>query len=81
LAVAFGAGRLAVDGTAGSRLDLRVAARAVPLSAADIFAPGLGLSGTLEGEASIGGAAAAPTGEYRARIARFVAEQTRGLGF
>ncbi len=80
LAVAFGAGRLTVDGVAGSRLDLRVAARAVPLSAAEIFAPGLGLSGTLEGQANIGGSPSAPTGEYQARIARLVAAQTRNLG-
>jgi translocation and assembly module TamB len=80
LALGFGAGRLTVDGTAGSRLDLRVAARAVPLSAADIFAPGLGLSGTLEGDATIAGRASAPTGEYRARIARLSAPQTRNLG-
>ncbi len=80
LALGLGAGRLTVDGTAGTRLDVRVAARAVPLSAAEILAPGLGLSGTLEGEASIGGPASAPTGEYRARISRLVVPQTRDLG-
>jgi translocation and assembly module TamB len=80
LALGLGAGRLTVDGRAGSRLDLRVAARAVPLSAAEIFAPGLGLAGTLDGEATIGGAVGALTGEYRARIARLVLAQTRNLG-
>ncbi|NNM73577.1 translocation/assembly module TamB domain-containing protein [Enterovirga aerilata] len=80
LAVALGAGRLTVDGTAGPRLALRAVARAVPLSAAEIFAPGLGLSGTLEGQASIAGSPSAPTGEYQARISRLVLAQTRDLG-
>lgn len=80
LAVALGAGRVSVEGLAGSRLDLRASARAVPLSAAEIFAPGLGLSGTFAGEARIGGTPGAPTGEYRASVARLVAAQTRGLG-
>ena len=80
LAFGFGAGRLALDGTAGSRLDLRVAARALPLSAASIFAPGLGFAGTLNGEAQITGTPSAPTGDYRARIDGLAAPQTRDLG-
>ncbi len=79
-ALALGAGRLTVEGTAGSRLDLKAAARAVPLSAAEIFAPGLGLAGTLEGDATIAGTASAPTGEYRARVNGLAAPQTRSAG-
>ncbi|MDB5591006.1 translocation/assembly module TamB domain-containing protein [Enterovirga sp.] len=80
LAVALGSGRLSVSGAVGSRLDLRVEARAVPLATAEILSPGLGLSGTLEGEARIAGTSSAPTGEYRARIANLSAPQIRGLG-
>ncbi|MDB5510834.1 MAG: uncharacterized protein JWR08_317 [Enterovirga sp.] len=80
LALGLGAGRLTVNGTAGSRLDLQVSARAVPLSTAEIVAPGLGLSGTFEGEARIAGEASAPTGEYRAQIRGLVSPQTRELG-
>jgi translocation and assembly module TamB len=80
VAVDFGAGRLTVSGTAGRRLDLRMAARSVPLSAAEIFAPGLGIAGTLNGEADLGGSLAAPTGDYRLRIDALALPQTRGAG-
>lgn len=73
-------GQLAVQGRVGSSLDLAVEARAIPLSAADIFAPGLGLAGVLQGDARITGDAAAPSGAYRVEIARLVAPQTRSAG-
>ncbi|MCB5174234.1 translocation/assembly module TamB domain-containing protein [Microvirga lenta] len=73
-------GRISVDGRAGSTLDLRLAAQSVPLSAVDIFVPGTGLSGTLDGTAQIGGTASAPTGEWRLRLTRLVAAQARDLG-
>lgn len=80
VAFGFGAGRLTLDGEAGSRLDLRAEARAVPLSAADIVSPGLGLSGTLNGEARITGTPSAPTGDIRARIDDLATAATRNLG-
>jgi translocation and assembly module TamB len=80
LALAIGAGRVTVEGRAGSRLDLKVAAQAVPLAALEIVAPGLGLAGTLDASADIGGAASAPTGEYRARVNGLAAPQTRNAG-
>lgn len=80
LALSLGGGRLTVDGRAGSTLDLRALFRSVPLSAAEIFAPGLGLSGTLDGEAAIGGAFEAPTGPYRFKISQLAAPQTRNAG-
>lgn len=80
VAVAFGNGRLTLNGLVGPRLDLRAEARAVPLSAAEIVAPGLGLAGTLEGSAQITGTPSAPNGEYRARINGLAAPQTRSLG-
>jgi translocation and assembly module TamB len=80
LAIAIDRGTISVDGRAGSSLDLRLSAESVPLAAVDILAPGTGLSGTLDGSAQIGGTAAAPTGDWRVRIARLVAPQTRGIG-
>lgn len=79
-ALGLGAGRLTVSGRAGSQLDLAVAARAVSLSAAAIAVPGLGLTGTLDGEARLTGAASAPSGEYRVRVTGLAAPQTRSLG-
>ncbi|WP_210485204.1 translocation/assembly module TamB domain-containing protein [Microvirga antarctica] len=80
LDIAVDGGTVSVDGRAGATLDLRLAAKAVPLSAADILMPGTGLSGTLEGTAQIGGTGAAPTGDWRVRVSRLVAAQARGLG-
>jgi translocation and assembly module TamB len=80
LAMNIGGGRLTLDGRAGSKLDLRAQGRAIPLSMADLVSPGLGLSGTLEGEVAIGGTAAAPTGPYRVKIAKLTGPQTRSAG-
>jgi translocation and assembly module TamB len=80
LALAVNNGRIEVNGSAASTLDLQVLARSVPLSAADIFAPGLGLSGTLDGQARVTGTSSAPTGEWQVRLARLVAPQTSGTG-
>ena len=80
VAVALGSGRLTVDGTVGSALDLRVEARAVPLSALEVVVPGLGLAGTFEGAATIAGTPSRPTGEYRASVRGLAAPQTRELG-
>jgi translocation and assembly module TamB len=78
--IAVERGTIGIDGHAGSTLDLRVSAQAVPLSAADILVPGTDLSGTLDASAQIGGTASAPTGEWRLRVARLVAPQTRNIG-
>ncbi|VFU09963.1 translocation/assembly module TamB domain-containing protein [Methylocella tundrae] len=80
LTLSLDGGRVTIDGRAGPQLDLKVLFRAIPLSAGDVFSPGLGLSGTLEGEATIGGAPAAPTGPYRFRISQLAAPQTRNAG-
>ncbi|MBV9076166.1 MAG: translocation/assembly module TamB domain-containing protein, partial [Methylobacteriaceae bacterium] len=77
LEVGLGSGRLAVSGTAGSRLALNAAARAVPLAALDVLLPGLGLAGTLDGEARIAGTPTAPTGEYRTSVKGLSAPQAR----
>lgn len=80
MAFAIDRGTISVEGRAGTALDLRVAAQSVPLAAADIFAPGLGLSGTLDGNAQIAGTVSQPTGSWRIRIARLVTAQTSTVG-
>lgn len=80
LALKANGGRLALDGRAGSTLDLRVNARALPLSIADLVMPELGLGGTLEGEASLTGTPSAPTGPYRLRVTNLAMPQTKSAG-
>jgi translocation and assembly module TamB len=58
-------GRLDIAGQVGRSLDLKIDARAVPLSAAEIIAPGVGLGGTLDGSATLAGSPSAPSGRYR----------------
>ncbi|MCJ8141874.1 translocation/assembly module TamB domain-containing protein [Ancylobacter sp. A5.8] len=70
LALATGGGSATVSGSAGQRLDLNVDLRALPLALADLASPGLGLSGTLAGNARITGTPAAPGGNYELRITR-----------
>lgn len=80
IAVALGAGRLTLDGRVSPTLDLAVAARAVPLSAAAIVAPGLGLAGALEAQARLAGTPSAPQGDWRVSIAGLSASATRANG-
>ena len=74
------AGRLSLSGHAGSTLALKANAASVPLAAADLFSPGLGLSGVADGEATIGGTPANPTGDWKLRLQRVVAPQMRNAG-
>jgi translocation and assembly module TamB len=74
------AGRLSLSGRAGSNLDLKASAAALPLAALDLVSPGLGLSGVADGEATIGGTPSSPTGEWRARLQRVVLPQMRNAG-
>ena len=75
-----GAGRLSLSGHSGSTLALKANAAGLPLTALDLFSPGLGLSGIADGEATIGGTPSNPTGEWRMRLQRVVASQMRNAG-
>ena len=77
LVLAVGSGRFSLAGHAGSTLDLRATMAAVPLSALDLAAPGLGLSGAADGEATIKGTAGEPSGDWRVRLKGLSAPQTR----
>ncbi|MCD7058608.1 translocation/assembly module TamB domain-containing protein [Pelagibacterium xiamenense] len=59
-----GSGRITATGSAGEALDIDLTVSALPLSIANAVAPGLGLAGTLEGEARIFGAAANPQASF-----------------
>jgi translocation and assembly module TamB len=80
LALDLAGGRLTAEGRAGKNLDLTVDGRAIPLAAADIAMPGLGLGGTLDAHAKLGGSASAPIGSYTIAIKRLVAPQTKSAG-
>jgi translocation and assembly module TamB len=80
LVLAMNGGRLALDGRAGPRSDLKLVARAVPLAVAELVAPDLGLAGTLDGEAAIAGALGSPTGTYHLRLAKVESAQTKAAG-
>jgi translocation and assembly module TamB len=63
-------GRLSIAGNAGSTLDLRTTAVGLPLATLDILSPGLGLAGTADGDATIGGTRGSPTADWRVRLTR-----------
>lgn len=73
-------GRLTIAGRAGETFDLSVDIRALPLSIAEIFAPNLGLQGTLSGEARITGSQAAPAGTYRLQVSGLSLPALRNAG-
>jgi translocation and assembly module TamB len=73
-------GRITARGRAGSTLDLNVVIQQLPLSIAEAFAPGLGINGTLNGTATVSGAAAAPNGNYELSVAGLSVPQTRDFG-
>ena len=79
-ALGINAGRVSVDGHAGAALDLRLKLAAVPLAAADLAKAGLGLQGVADGEATISGAADAPSGDWRVQLKSVSAPQTRSAG-
>jgi translocation and assembly module TamB len=73
-------GRLALSGRAGATLDLHATVTALPLAALDLVSPGLGLSGTADGGATIRGTPADPQGDWRIRLQQLSLPQTRGNG-
>ncbi|MBA1156429.1 translocation/assembly module TamB domain-containing protein [Microvirga mediterraneensis] len=80
LVIAADQGRVTVNGTVADRLDLTVDVRSLPLQAADILVPNLGLAGTVNGNATIGGTAANPTGSYRVAVSGLATAETRRAG-
>jgi translocation and assembly module TamB len=62
--LAVGSGRISATGTAGQALDVALVISALPLDIANTIVPGLGLSGTLDGEARISGSAGNPRASF-----------------
>ncbi len=65
LALAIDGGRVEIDGRVAPDLDVAVKTRALPLTIVDLVAPGTGLAGSLDAEARLAGAPAAPRGDWR----------------
>ncbi|PPQ36280.1 autotransporter secretion inner membrane protein TamB [Rhodoblastus acidophilus] len=80
LALKAGAGRLDLSGSAGEKLDLTLAARALPLDLARMFAPDLAVSGALDVDARLTGSASAPEGAWRVEAKKLSAPQMRAAG-
>jgi len=80
LAVLVEGGRIGIQGKVGSPLALSVDARGVPLAAVGLVVPDLGLSGTLDGEATLGGTGTAPEGHYRLTLKQVTTAQLRTSG-
>ena len=78
--IAADQGRVALCGTIGDRLDLSVDIRSLPLQIAEIVVPNLGLAGTVNGNASVGGTTANPSGTYRLTVTGLATAQTRQSG-
>ena len=62
-----GSGSITANGTAGEVLDLVIDINALPLSIANAIMPELGLAGTLNGRANIGGTGSAPRVTFQAQ--------------
>ncbi|WP_210248872.1 translocation/assembly module TamB domain-containing protein [Aureimonas leprariae] len=73
----IGNGRLRLGGTAGGQLNLDAKLEAVPVAAANPFVPNLAASGTLDGEATISGAASDPQARFRIEAKQVETSQTR----
>ncbi len=80
LVIAADQGRVGVSGTVGSRMDLSLDIRSLPLQVAEIAAPGLGLAGTVNGSAVIRGEASNLSGNYDLRVTGLATPETRQAG-
>ncbi len=80
LTIQTGNGRVDVNGTAGSTLDLNVAIRALPANLANAFSPGLDAAGTISGTVVAKGAATDPAVDYDLTWSDAAVAQTRAAG-
>jgi translocation and assembly module TamB len=80
ITIAADSGRLTASGRAGKTLDVSVDVKSLPLGLLAVVSPSLNLSGTLDGEAHLQGSSAAPTGDWKVRIARLSDPSVRSAG-
>lgn len=80
IAISADSGRLTATGRAGKTLDVDLDIKSLPLSLLALVSPSLNLSGTLDGSARLQGSAAAPSGDWKVRIAKLSDPQLRSSG-
>ncbi len=79
-AVRIGTGVATINGRVGDTVDLDAVLRAVPLSAAQIVYPGLGLAGVVNGRATARGPASALNGDFDLAVTGFSNAGVRQAG-
>jgi len=80
LTIATGKGTITVDGTAGSKLELKIKVTALPASLANTFAAGLDAGGTISANATVSGTSASPTVNFDVDWQSAVTSQIRAAG-
>lgn len=80
LTIQTGNGRIEVNGSAGSNLDINAVIRSLPASLANAFAGGLDASGDISGTVTAKGAATNPSVGYDLSWNNAVVSQTRAAG-
>lgn len=80
LTIATGSGSLAVDGTAGSSLDLTATIKALPASLLNTFLPAINAAGSISGTINATGTSAAPAIRYDLEWSDAQLRQTRDAG-
>lgn len=77
-----GGGRLVVEGSAGSQLNIALRLSDLPAAIADEFRPGLGADGMIGGAVTVSGAAASPVIRYSLgwQNAELAETRARGIG-
>ncbi len=80
LSIQTGNGRIEVNGTAGSALDLKAQIRSLPADLANAFSPGLDAAGTISGTVAATGASSDPAVDYDLTWSDAAISQTRAAG-
>jgi translocation and assembly module TamB len=80
LTIITGDGRVEVNGTAGSTLNINADIRSLPASLANAFAAGLDAAGNISGTVSAKGAASDPSVDYNLNWTNAEVAQTRAAG-
>jgi translocation and assembly module TamB len=73
-------GQIALAGRIGRDLDASLRVTALPLAASSILAPGLALTGTLDGEADLAGSLEAPQGAFSLSVRKLGIAAGRAAG-
>ncbi|WHA41495.1 translocation/assembly module TamB domain-containing protein [Agrobacterium larrymoorei] len=80
LTIQTGNGRVEINGTAGSTLDITAAIRSLPANLANAFSPGLDAAGTISGTVTAKGPTSDPSVDYDLTWSDAAVSQTRSAG-